>query len=153
MGISNATAAAQLRSRRARDHQIPDHVTVYVHNKTSKNTDELELLYTVHVAGKPVLAVTAAEDMKLVSNTEATAELGFPVVTKAERELSRILLWQFVSESLSLIGFYSILSPHTTISLPFFYLNISLRMGLQCKKVVSKTNVLIIFVFKINFFY
>jgi hypothetical protein len=61
-------------------------VTVYVHNKTSKNTDELELLYTVHVAGKPVLAVAAAEDMKLVSNTEVTAELGYPVVTKAERE-------------------------------------------------------------------
>jgi hypothetical protein len=61
-------------------------VFVYVHNKTSKNADELELLYTVHVAGKPVLALAAAEDMKLVSNKEVTAELGYPVITKAERE-------------------------------------------------------------------
>jgi hypothetical protein len=61
-------------------------VVVYIHNRTSKNADELELLYTVHVGGKPVLAVAAAEDMKLVSNTEVTAELGYPVITKAERE-------------------------------------------------------------------
>lgn len=85
MGISNATAAAQLRSRRAHD-QIRDQVIVYVHNKTLKNADELQLLYTVYVAGKPVLALAAAEDMKLVSNTEVTAELGYPVITKAERE-------------------------------------------------------------------
>lgn len=61
-------------------------MVVYVHNRTSKNTDELELVYTVHVGGKPVLAVAAAEDMKLVSNTEVTAELGYPVITKAERK-------------------------------------------------------------------
>jgi hypothetical protein len=61
-------------------------VAVYVHNRTSKNADELQLIYTVHVGGKPVLAVAAAEDMKLVSNTEVTAELGYPVITKAERE-------------------------------------------------------------------
>jgi hypothetical protein len=57
-----------------------------VHNRTSENSDELVLLYTVHVAGQPVLAHTAAEDMKLVSSTEVTAELGYPVITKAERE-------------------------------------------------------------------
>lgn len=59
---------------------------MYVHNRTSKNADELQLLYTVHVGGKPVLATAAAEDMKLVSTTEVTAELGYPVITKAERE-------------------------------------------------------------------
>lgn len=69
-----------------RDHRVQDRVVVYVHNRTSKNTDELELVYTVHVGGKPVLAVAAAEDMKLVSNTEVTAELGYPVITKAERK-------------------------------------------------------------------
>lgn len=69
-----------------RDYRVQDRVVVYVHNRTSKNTDELELVYTVHVGGKPVLAVAAAEDMKLVSNTEVTAELGYPVITKAERK-------------------------------------------------------------------
>jgi hypothetical protein len=85
-GINNVTLAAQLKLRRVRDHRIQDRVVVHVHNRTSKNTDELELVYTVHVGGKPVLAVAAAEDMKLVSNTEVTAELGYPVITKAERK-------------------------------------------------------------------
>jgi hypothetical protein len=79
-------APAQLKSRQARDHRVPDHVTVHMHNKTSKHTDELTLLYTVHVAGQPVLALAAAEDMKLVSSEEVTAELGYPIITKAERE-------------------------------------------------------------------
>ncbi|XP_069696113.1 uncharacterized protein [Periplaneta americana] len=88
LGIGNATAA-QLRSRRARDHRVPDNVSVHVHNKTSKGEHELELLYSVHVAGKPVPAPTAAEDMKLVSNSEVTAQLGYPVITKAELPLDR----------------------------------------------------------------
>jgi hypothetical protein len=57
-----------------------------VHNRTWEDADELALLYTVHIAGQPVLAPSAAEDMNLVSSTEVTAELGYPVITKAERE-------------------------------------------------------------------
>ncbi|XP_023719368.1 uncharacterized protein LOC111870941 isoform X2 [Cryptotermes secundus] len=83
-GINGVTAPAELKSRQARDHRAPDHVAVHVHNKTSKPADELALLYTVHVAGQPVLALAAAEDMKLVSSEEVTAELGYPVITKAE---------------------------------------------------------------------
>lgn len=48
--------------------------------------ETIEVLYHVTVAGKPVPAITAAADMKLVSDEEVTNELGFPFIVKAERE-------------------------------------------------------------------
>nr|CAD7258045.1 unnamed protein product [Timema shepardi] len=86
LGIGNATAQAILRQRlrRDRDRRVPEPVNVYLHNQSSEGSARLALLYSVHVDGKPVLAYTAAADMKLVSTKEATAELGFPILTKAE---------------------------------------------------------------------
>ncbi|CAG2053804.1 unnamed protein product [Timema podura] len=86
LGIGNATAQAILRQRlrRDRDRRVPEPVNVYLHNQSSEGSARLALLYSVHVDGKPVLAYTAAADMKLVSTNEATAELGFPILTKAE---------------------------------------------------------------------
>lgn len=63
-------------------------VNVYIHNLAkSKNGDEkIEVLYHVSVSGKPVDAVTAASDMKLVTDDEVVKELGYPFVVKAERK-------------------------------------------------------------------
>lgn len=46
------------------------------------------LLYWVRVRGRPVPAATAAHDMRLISDNEMAAELGLPIITKAEREYS-----------------------------------------------------------------
>lgn len=46
----------------------------------------MEILYHVLVSGQPVAAVTAASDMRLVSDEEVATELGFPILTKAERK-------------------------------------------------------------------
>ena len=46
------------------------------------------LLYWVRVRGRPVPAATAAHDMRLISDHEMAAELGLPIITKAEREYS-----------------------------------------------------------------
>lgn len=62
-------------------------VNVHIYN-VSKLDDErkVEVLYHVLVSGQPVAAVTAARDMKLVSDEEASKALGYPVLTKAERK-------------------------------------------------------------------
>ena len=86
MGINNASASEQVRARKTRDHKVPDAVNVFVHNKTSVADDKLQLLYTVHVSGKPVLAYTAADDMKLVSTKYFSETLGYNIVTKAKRK-------------------------------------------------------------------
>ncbi|XP_053946733.1 uncharacterized protein LOC128855668 [Anastrepha ludens] len=46
--------------------------------------NQTELIYSVFVNGRPVLAVTAANDMKLVSETEAANVIGQEVYMKAE---------------------------------------------------------------------
>ncbi|XP_074038328.1 uncharacterized protein isoform X2 [Leptinotarsa decemlineata] len=62
-------------------------VNVYIHemNRTKLNGDKkIEVLYHVSVAGKPVSAITAANDMHLVSDEEVRQELGYPFLVKAE---------------------------------------------------------------------
>lgn len=86
MGINNST----LTIRQRRERRIPEPVRVHIHNVTrtiSNDPNGVGLLYSVTVAGKPVLALTAANDMRLLSIGEVSAELGFPVLTKAERKL------------------------------------------------------------------
>lgn len=78
---NKSTIRSRYISRTRRDHR--DTVTVHIHNVS--NDDALRILYSVKVSGVPVLATTAAHDMKLVSDAEVVAELGYPVVTKAER--------------------------------------------------------------------
>lgn len=60
-------------------------MVVSLHNATTTPTG-LELVYSVRVSGKLVPATTAAGDMRLLTDKEVTAELGYPLVTKAERE-------------------------------------------------------------------
>lgn len=65
-----------------------DPVNVYIHDisKVPSDGDEkIEVLYHVSVAGKPIPAVTAAEDMTLVSDEEVRNALGYPFIVKAER--------------------------------------------------------------------
>lgn len=85
LGLNGSWNKSSLRSqqifREKRDHR--DRVTVHIHNVTSD--EALKILYSVKVSGHPVLATTAAHDMKLVSDAEVVAELGFPILTKAER--------------------------------------------------------------------
>lgn len=81
MGLNGgATTTTKKRRSEGRD------VYVRVHNVTVTDDGNLELVYSVRVAGKPILAVTAATDMRLVSDKEVIAELGYPVLTKAERK-------------------------------------------------------------------
>lgn len=60
-------------------------------NKLDSNTDKInpanqtEIVYSVIVGGKPVLAVTAADDMQFVSRDEAIKIMENDVVLKAER--------------------------------------------------------------------
>lgn len=81
MGITN-------RTKRDSPKTFEEPVNVYIHEiaKIPVDGDEkIEVLYHVSVAGKPVPAVTAAEDMSLVSDEEVQMELGYPFTIKAER--------------------------------------------------------------------
>ncbi|KAJ8926389.1 hypothetical protein NQ314_021173, partial [Rhamnusium bicolor] len=90
-------------------------VNVYIHkvDKSKLNGDnKIEVLYHVSVAGKPVSAITAANDMHLVSDDEVRQELGYPFLIKAEpylkpsepQSLSRAKnTWIFIG--VSIIGF------------------------------------------------
>lgn len=81
------TSAAMVKRRR---EERP--VTVRVLNVTSSAaTSTLRLVYAVRIAGRPVVASAAAADMKLLSDKEVTVELGFPVLTKAERKYHYII--------------------------------------------------------------
>ncbi|XP_061392312.1 uncharacterized protein LOC133327792 [Musca vetustissima] len=59
-----------------------------VNDKTDERplTNQTELIYSVFVNGRPVLAVTAANDMKLVSESEVSTVLGKEIIMKAERK-------------------------------------------------------------------
>lgn len=48
--------------------------------------NQTEFVYTVFVGNKPILAVTAADDMQLVSTAEVVNTLGSQVLTKSERK-------------------------------------------------------------------
>lgn len=64
-------------------------VKVYIHQMdTSKNNGDqkIEVLYHVTVNGKPVSAISAANDMSLVTDEEVREALGYPFLIKAERE-------------------------------------------------------------------
>ncbi|XP_039294573.1 uncharacterized protein LOC111053578 isoform X2 [Nilaparvata lugens] len=75
----NKMAAAIKRRREERP------LTVTVLNATATQQDAtLRLVYAVSVNGRPVRAEAAAQDMRLMSDKEVTAELGFPVLLKAE---------------------------------------------------------------------
>lgn len=66
--------------------QKPVHVYIHKIDKTKVDGDEqIQVLYHVTVDGKPVAAVTAADDMHLVSDEEVQKELGYPFLVKAER--------------------------------------------------------------------
>ncbi|KAJ8919345.1 hypothetical protein NQ315_003929 [Exocentrus adspersus] len=90
-------------------------VNVYIHrvNSSKINGDQqIEVLYHVSVDGKPVSAITAANDMNLVSDEEVRDVLGYPFLIKAEpylkpsepQSLSRAKnTWIFIG--VSIIGF------------------------------------------------
>lgn len=63
-------------------------INVQIHNiSTNIDNNDLELVYSVRVAGQPVPAKTAAADMRLVTNDEVTKQFGaYTVKTKAERK-------------------------------------------------------------------
>jgi len=62
---------------------------VSIHNATaSGRTDarDVGLVYSVSVGGQSVPAVNAAADMRFLTLSEVSAELGYPILTKAERK-------------------------------------------------------------------
>lgn len=68
------------------DHELPtldNHLNEEKHNYTNQT----EILYSVYMSGKPVLAVTAADDMKLISEDEVVKIFENSVYLKAERKL------------------------------------------------------------------
>lgn len=75
-------------SRTLRSPHGSDSLKVTIHNVTTPSAEngESKILYWVRVRGRPVPATTAARDMRLVSDAEVAAELGLPVLLKAERK-------------------------------------------------------------------
>lgn len=67
-----------------------------------KAVNQTEIIYSVFANDKPVLAVTAAEDMKLVSDIEVETILDKDVIMKAERKICWFLF---------LVGRYIFLFP------------------------------------------
>lgn len=55
-------------------------------SKPSFPRNQTEIIYSVFVNGKPVLATTAADDMKLLSEDEVADEMEKLIYTKAERK-------------------------------------------------------------------
>ncbi|KAF4517160.1 hypothetical protein B566_EDAN006459 [Ephemera danica] len=83
-----ATAFKRVMSRRRRvatDVEPLTSVHVRVHNVSEGEPRRVQLVYSVHVRGRPVLARAAVHDMRLVSDAEVAHELGgLSIVTKAE---------------------------------------------------------------------
>lgn len=71
--------------------------------------NQTELIYTVLVNGRPVLATTAAKDMELVSEAEAAKTLGKAVYMKSERK--------FMNENKSQANIFCYLKPFSVRSL------------------------------------
>ncbi|CAH1973441.1 unnamed protein product [Acanthoscelides obtectus] len=62
-------------------------VNVYIHKVDKSALDgeqKVEVLYHVSVSGKPVPAITAANDMNFVTDEEVQEVLGYPFLVKAE---------------------------------------------------------------------
>lgn len=59
----------------------------YHFRDNSKLSNQTEIIYTVFVGGKPVLATTAAQDMKLITQDEVAHVMENTVYTKAERKI------------------------------------------------------------------
>lgn len=55
-------------------------------NGTELFKNQTEIIYSVFVSGKPVLATTAAKDMELLSDSEVMQVIEHPIMTKAERK-------------------------------------------------------------------
>lgn len=55
--------------------------------------NQTEIIYSVIIGGKPVLASTAAEDMRLVENDEVVKILENDIFLKAERK-SNLKIWK-----------------------------------------------------------
>lgn len=64
-------------------------------------TNQTEIIYSVIVGGKPVLASTAADDMRLVKLDEVVKIMENDIVLKAERELENKFLEEKKSKSLN----------------------------------------------------
>nr|CAH7716866.1 unnamed protein product [Callosobruchus chinensis] len=68
-------------------------VQVHIHklDKSAVNGDQkVEVLYQVSVSGKPVPAITAANDMNFVTDEEVQEVLGYPFVVKAKPYLKPV---------------------------------------------------------------
>ncbi|XP_049766251.1 uncharacterized protein LOC126095508 [Schistocerca cancellata] len=85
LGLVNATAAAPA-GRLRRAPAGPVSVRLLEAAPLAGEDAPLRLVYAVSVGGRPVPAVAAAYDMRLLSDAEVSAELGMPVLTKAERD-------------------------------------------------------------------
>lgn len=59
----------------------------HIFNVTQMGND-VGIIYAVTVGGKPIPAITAANDMRLMTASEVIAELGHPILSKAERKNS-----------------------------------------------------------------
>lgn len=59
----------------------------YPFRDNTKLSNQTEIIYTVFVGGKPVLATTAAQDMKLITQDEVAHVMENTVYTKAERKI------------------------------------------------------------------
>lgn len=96
------------KSKRLKSHQnFMQKVTVMIHNligdediidsnkidiPIDKN-NQTEIIYSVIVGGKPILASTAAEDMRLVKLDEVVKIMENDIVLKAERESVNLLFY------------------------------------------------------------
>ncbi|XP_049835791.1 uncharacterized protein LOC126281163 [Schistocerca gregaria] len=83
LGLGNASAPAPA-GRLRRAPAGPVSVRLLEAAPLAGDDAPLRLVYAVSVGGRPVPAVAAAYDMRLLSDAEVSAELGMPVLTKAE---------------------------------------------------------------------
>lgn len=67
-------------------------IVIFFCRERRKAVNQTEIIYSVFANEKPVLAVTAAEDMKLVSDIEVETILDKDVIMKAERKISWFLV-------------------------------------------------------------
>ncbi|XP_018330536.1 uncharacterized protein LOC108740646 [Agrilus planipennis] len=114
--------------RHKRATQSEEVVNVHIHNISkmiNDGTERIEVIYHVSVSGKPVIAATAAEDMKLVSDNEIVNELGLSPVIKAEPYLKPSQpeyletaknTWLFIGAALSILFLLLLLATLLTLS-------------------------------------
>ncbi|EEB13875.1 hypothetical protein Phum_PHUM262900 [Pediculus humanus corporis] len=73
-----------------KDSKFLKFVNIHIFN-TSQIGNDLGIIYTVSINGNPVPANTAANDMRLLTTREIIAELGRPILTKAEPYVKTIV--------------------------------------------------------------